>query len=147
MILFILLLLAVSIIVLSYYSLKWQWRYFTNYILTGKIFETFSKEFLMAAGFIFTGLIIFVQFAIRGPKYLEQCMDQLHKNNLVADKIGNFSSYSYQSGAMPKDPKDTAVFQIQLNGDDTLFLTCTMKKIGNDWKLSKMEQDSIHKTR
>ncbi len=37
-----------------------------------------------------------------------------------------------------------AIFRIGLNGDGiTLYLTCTMKKVNNNWKLVAIKQDSM----
>lgn len=121
------------------------WYYFVNYVLTGKILETFSKKFLIVIGVIVFGLFLFVYITAHEPDYFEQGVDQLHKSQFIKNKIGGFSSYSYNTDSMPAKPMKNAVFQIELNASDTLYLTCTMKKIGGNWKLVRIHQDSVHK--
>ena len=142
---FILLLVLIFIVVATYYSYRLAWYYFVNYILNGKIFEIFSKEFLIIVGVFFVAFVLFIYFSVRGPKYFEQGVDQLHKSDYVRSKIGSFSSYTFRSDQLPKKPIDSAAFQIELDANDTLYLTCVMKKIGDNWKLVKIQQDSIHK--
>jgi hypothetical protein len=83
-------------------------------------------------------------FFMRGPAYFEQGIDQLHTSKYIHDKVGDFNSYSYYSKKLAKDPAKQAIFQVTINTDSlNLFLTCTMHKVGDDWKLIKIKEDSV----
>lgn len=89
-------------------------------------------------------LAMFGKYLMRGPDYFEQGIEQLHANEYVLKKINGFSSYSYRKYSLPKAPIKHAIFKVELTGDSlSLYLTCTMEKIQNDWKLTKIKQDSI----
>ena len=83
---------------------------------------------------------------MREPDYFSQAINQLHANKCIEHKIGDFNSYSYFKDKMPKDPTKQAVFQVELNNNNIiLYLTCTMKKVNDNWKLVAIEQDSVGK--
>jgi len=85
-----------------------------------------------------------IWFLMRGPAYFEQGIDQLHASKYIHDRVGNFSSYSYYSKKLPKDPTNQAVFQVTINTDSlNLFLTCTMHKVSGEWKLVMIKEDSV----
>jgi hypothetical protein len=62
------------------------WHYLVNYILTGRILETFSKEFLISIGVIATAFILTVYFMIPQPDYFNQGVDQLHESTFLKIK-------------------------------------------------------------
>jgi hypothetical protein len=81
---------------------------------------------------------------VRQPKYFEQGVEQLHSSKYIKEKIGDFNSYSFYRDKLPENPKDQAIFQIEINSDSLKFyLTCGMKKVGGDWKLISIRQDSV----
>ena len=85
------------------------------------------------------------RFKHREPAYFNQGVEQLRSNSLVRAHMDGFSSYLFIEN-FPKKPGAQAVFQIRLvGGNSTLYLTCTMDKIKEDRKLTKVRQDSIRK--
>jgi len=78
------------------------------------------------------------------PAYFEQGIEQLHKSKYIKEHIGDFSSYTYYSSKLLKEPGNPASFQVEIPGDSIiLFLTCTMSKTENKWQLVGIQQDSI----
>jgi hypothetical protein len=69
----------------------------------------------------------------------------LKVNKNITDKIGYFSSYSFNENNMPDEKDDPASFQISLKGDKAImYLQCKMTKdkLGN-WHFIEIKQDSI----
>ena len=106
---------------------------------------------------VLTGLLVsaFMAWTIIGdyrvrhrePAYFNQGVEQLRSNSLVKTHMDGFSSYTIPN-SFPKNPGTQAVFHIGLISDSTtLYLTCTMDKIKEDWKLTNVVQDSIGKNR
>jgi len=82
-------------------------------------------------------------FLMRQPDYFEQGIDQLHKSKYIAQKIGDFNSYSFYDRQLVKNPKNPVNFNVQINGDSlNLYLTCTMKKYKDQWLLVYIKEDS-----
>jgi hypothetical protein len=85
---------------------------------------------------------------MKGPEYFEQGISQLHNSRFVKDRINDFNSYTYYSEKLPKETDNPAIFQVELHGDSlNLYVTCTMKKDGDQWKLIKIKQDSLSKNK
>lgn len=81
-----LLILAIVIICGYYFSFQFVKYYIVNYLLNGKFWEIFSKEFLIVIGFAALGLFLFVYISSREPDYFEQGVNQLHDSQLVKKK-------------------------------------------------------------
>jgi|GEM_PF-2209895 len=139
----IILILSVALIFAVYYV---AYRFIKRFLRENKGQKIVSREFLIFFAVAIPAFFLMIYFMMRQPDYFNQAIDQLHTNNYVEHKIGDFNSYSYSSNKMPKDPTKEAVFQVELHSDSaTLYLTCTMKKVDDNWKLVAIKQDSVGK--
>jgi hypothetical protein len=139
-----LVLILIVFVVLTIYS--WYSAYNVLKYLLANWKGLFSKEFLFFFAIAIPLFIIVVYLGMRQPAYFEQGIKQLHSTKYIKDKIGDFSSYSFSPDKLPKNPTKQATFQIEINQDSLKFyLTCSMKKVGDDWKLFEVKQDSIVK--
>lgn len=102
-------------------------------------------RYAIILGVIALGGAAILWYVMRDPDYFEEGIDQLHESQYVQSKIGDFNSYSYYPAKFPKNPTKVAVFQVTILGDKLhLFLTCTMNRVGNEWKLTTIKEDSVH---
>lgn len=142
MILIIIILSAVLICV-GYYSAH---GFIKRLLKENKGQKFVSREFLIFFSVAIPAFFMLIYFLMREPDYFSQAINQLHANKCIEHKIGDFNSYSYFKDKMPKDPTKQAVFQVELNNNNIiLYLTCTMKKVNDNWKLVAIEQDSVGK--
>jgi hypothetical protein len=137
----IILILSVAFICAGYYV---AYGFIKRLLKENKGQKIVSREFLIFFAVAIPAFFLVIYFMMREPDYFNQAIDQLHSNEYIEHKIGDFNSYSYFKDKMPKDPTKQAVFQVELNSNSTtLYLTCTMKKVDDNWKLVVIKQDSV----
>jgi hypothetical protein len=87
----------------------------------------------------------FAWYVMSEPAYFEQGIEQLHTSKYIKNRIGGFSSYTFQESQLLQQPKSPVDFQVEIHGDSlNLFLTCTMTRIKDSWHLSKIKEDSTN---
>jgi hypothetical protein len=137
----IILIFSVAVICAGYYG---AYHFGKRFLRENKGQKIVSREFVIFFAVAIPAFFLFVYFMMREPDYITAAIDQLHANEYIEYKVGDFNSYTYFKDKMPKDPANEAIFRIGLNGDGiTLYLTCTMKKVNNNWKLVAIKQDSM----
>ncbi len=137
----IILVLSVAFICAGYYV---AYRFIKRLLRENKGQKIVSREFLIFFAVAIPAFFLVIYFMMREPDYFNQAINQLHSNEYIEHKIGDFNSYSYFKDKMPKNPTKQAVFHVELNSNSTtLYLTCAMKKVNDNWKLVAIKQDSV----
>jgi hypothetical protein len=123
------------------------------YILLKPYLKSKEGRTLVLRGFVILALLsgaayFTSRYFMSEPVYFEQGIEQLHNNKNIQSRINGFSSYSFYEDSLKKSPNNPAAFQVELIGDSIkLYLTCTMLRVHDKWKLIKIHQDSIGKAK
>lgn len=84
------------------------------------------------------------RFKNQYPDYFNQGIEQLHSSQYIKDRMGDFSSYSLPELPFAEKTQRQATFQVQIFKDTMdYFLTCTMSKDIENWKLASVKEDSV----
>jgi len=139
------LIIFVLVLLLFFASFYWVYKSIKPYLKS----RDGRKSLLMWFSILFlisTSGYLLISHLMKGPKYFEQGISQLHGSKFVKDRINDFNAYTYYSEKLPKETDNPAIFQVELHGDSlNLYVTCTMKREGEQWKLINIRQDSLLK--
>jgi hypothetical protein len=142
---FLIIIIIVFVVLFSFASFYFAYGMLKPYL---KSATERAKVIKYALIFFILGIVMYTlaKYLMRGSDYFEQGIDQLHNSSYINAKIGDFDSYSWNRDKLIANPESPAKFQVEINSDSTkLFLTCTMIKLKDSWKLTRIHQDSVSK--
>jgi hypothetical protein len=119
--------------------------FYFPYVLLRPYLKSKNGRNLVLKGFLILAVLSGIMYAVVNylqstPAYFEQGIEQLHANVYIKD----FNSYSYHGDKLQEHPGNPAMFQVAINRDSSvLYLTCTMSRVKDNWKLTKIHQDSV----
>jgi hypothetical protein len=124
-------------------STLWGYRVLKPYLKSPDGRKYILKGFAILTVLAFGGAAFVKFYVMSEPAYFEQGIEQLRTTKYIQNRIGGFSSYTFQESQLLQEPKSPADFQVEIHGDSlNLFLTCTMTRTKDSWHLAKIKEDS-----